>query len=73
MQEGGGPNDKLVGKYCGNQLPKVIDVKTKGLRVELISDSTTQRKGFKAKWKWAEQKKVIVPVKTGGIFIFISL
>lgn len=60
IRDGKKKDAKVIGKYCGRNSPNIIRAKTNAIRLELISDSTTERKGFKATWKF-ERKESVTP------------
>jgi len=53
-------------KYCGNNSPGVIKATKKQLIIEFKSDSSNERKGFRAEWK-QEPTKEIPQSSCGGI------
>ena len=65
IKDGDNDDARVVGQFCGRNSPNVVRAKTNALRLELISDSTTERKGFKASWKW-ERKESVTP--SGTVF-----
>ena len=45
-----GPNGKLLGTYCGKKIPDPIASSTNILWVNMITDKSSDRAGFRATW-----------------------
>ncbi|KAM4036824.1 bone morphogenetic protein 1 isoform 2-T2 [Anomaloglossus baeobatrachus] len=48
-------DSKLLGKFCGQELPPVISSQYNNMRIEFKSDNTVSKKGFKATY-YSEKK-----------------
>eukprot|EP00794_Sanderia_malayensis_P016656 gene16656-18346_t len=59
-----GPHGKLLGTFCGTQKPKPIASDSNILWVNMITDKTDQRAGFRATWATIGSK----PEDCGGDF-----
>ncbi len=58
-------NDNVIGKYCGTDKPVGIISTGNALYVEFVSDSTTVRPGFLARWMAVgkQQETTVIPTK----------
>lgn len=65
IKDGATKKAKEIGKYCGRNSPGTIKATGNVLQVMFVSDTTTQRKGFKATWK-LNRKTSVTPSDCGG-------
>ena len=63
VRESGLPNGALIGRFCGTTLPKMIESKSQKLWVKFKSDSSTEKSGFSADWKWIEDRGVVTTLR----------
>lgn len=69
IKDGATKKAKEIGKYCGRNSPGTIKATGNVLQVMFVSDTTTQRKGFKATWK-LNQKTSVTPSGMSLLFSF---
>ena len=61
--------DKVIGRYCGSEVPPIIRASGRYLRLDFDSDSATTKKGFVASYNafTTEHGDVERPTHQGGL------
>ena len=51
ISQGQNGDDKVIGRYCGNKLPPVIETEKHVMKIKFVSDASVHAKGFKLKYE----------------------
>lgn len=54
IRDGGNVGAPMLGRFCGEKLPDILESSGDKLWIKFRSDSSTHASGFSADWRWIE-------------------